>query len=182
MFTEGPKLWFGPGRLVDAYNFTRQQLEPYWIGIGLSRIARFSGNGTRSVNVAQHSRNLSLAVGDDLDLQRAALMHDVPELFTGDVPSPVKRLCPDLMEIDRRIIARISKVYQIPLAAFEAIHEADGRIAETEKLFMFDDLPREVRARAAERQLCFPVQDWPPSKSADAWTARFCELFDLETH
>jgi len=182
MFTKGPELYFGEGQKVDAYNFTRAQLPPYWIGIGLARIARFSGNGNLSVSVAQHSVNLSELVGHDVDLQRAALMHDVPELFTGDVPSPIKRLCPDLLAIDQRIVARISEVYLIPLTAFEVIHEADGRIAEDEKLYMFRSLEQSDYEKAHQRRFGIDVQPWSRSEAAEAWTARFNELFDLETH
>lgn len=182
MVQQGPKLFFGTGRLIDAYNFTREQLDPTMLGTSLSRIARFSGNGNRSVSVAQHSVNLSHLVGADLDDQRAALMHDVPEIFTGDVPSPIKRLCRDIQLIDDRIIAHISEVYQIPLHAFARIHDADGRIANDEKLFMFDELSNEDYAKARQNRFGLVIHEQHDYEAANNWVARFRDLFEMETH
>ena len=104
-------------------------------------------------------------------------MHDVPECFTGDVPSPIKRRCPDLLAIDAQIIARIAEVYGIPLWAFEEIHEADRRLADDEKLFMFNDLSPEDRKAAEENRLGVVVIPLPPEAAAAAWTRRFYQLF-----
>lgn len=175
----GPKLFFGSGSRIDAYHFRREDLEPFQLARALSRINRYSGNGDRSVSVAQHSATLSLIVGDNLDDQRAALMHDVPEIFTGDVPTPIKRLCPDLEVIDARIIRRIHEVYRIPMEAFVRIHELDGRISKDEAHFMFDHL-----CPAAERQLAsgggplgITIQSMVPETAANIWLLRYKELF-----
>lgn len=174
---KGPLLWFGRGKRIDIYNFTAEQLDPVWIGIGLSRIARFAGAGWNSVNVAGHSVMLSHLVGNDINKQRAALMHDVPEIFTGDVPSPIKRACPDLLAIDQRILDQVGTAFGVPAWAFEAIEPYDKAIADDEKLFMFDDMSVEDKQKAHLGCLNILISPMPPDVAATAWTRRFYALF-----
>lgn len=177
--TTSPSLFFGSGQKIDPFNFERAELSPHRLGRALSYINRYSGNGDRPFSVAQHSFNLSNVVGPDLDHQRAALMHDVPEIFTGDVPTPIKRMCPDLQAIDARIIERISVVYAIPPGAFEAIHTLDTRISKDEAHFMFWELCADALKQLAGGggPLGIPIVPMTPLQAASAWTRRFRELF-----
>lgn len=175
--TPGPMLFFGSGRKVDAFHFEADDLPPPLIGRGLSKINRFSGNGDRTVSVAQHSRNLSFMVGDCPHRQRAALMHDLPELFTGDVPTPIKLQCPAILAIDACMIARVAVVYGIPEWAFEAIKSYDSRISFDERLMMFDHLEPADREAALAGQLGFPMIPVTPEVAATSWTRRFYQLF-----
>lgn len=180
MIVQGPRLYFGRGARIDIFNFTAEDLHPVWMGVALSRIARFAGAGVHSVSVAAHSKTLSHLVGDCIHRQRAALIHDVPEIFTGDVPSPIKRSCADLMAVDHRITERLSEVFGVPMWAFEAIEPADRAIADDEKLFMFDDLSPEDRATAEANRLGIVVTPMPRHVAAAAWTRRFYALFSKE--
>lgn len=178
----GPVVYFGSGRRIDAYHFEADDLPPPLIGRGLSRLNRFGGAGDRAVNVAQHSKNLSHLVGDCLHRQRAALMHDVPELFTGEVPRPFKAICPDFVRADDRCMERLGQVYGIPAWAFEAIKEADSRISCDERLFMFDHLEPEIREHCLANQLGLHIVPVSPEVAATAWTRRFYQLFSRDLH
>lgn len=173
----GPSVYFGSGRRIDAYHFEADDLPPPLIGRSLSRLNRFGGAGERAVNVAQHSLLLSHLVGDCRHRQRAALMHDVPEMWTGEIPRPIKRLCPGIEAADACIIGRISEVYRIPLWAFEAIKDADTAISYDERLFMFEHLDPADREVCEENKLGIHIVPVTPEIAGVAWTRRFYQLF-----
>lgn len=173
----GPQVYFGSGRRIDAYHFQADDLPIPLIGRGLSRLARFGGAGDREISVAQHSYMLSHVVGEDRDLQRAALIHDVPELFTGEVPRPFKVLCEGIQAADACCMDRLGHVFGVPAGAFEAIKEADTAISYDERLFMFDHLEPDDHARCVENQLGIVITRISREVAATAWTRRFYQLF-----
>ncbi|BAQ50267.1 hypothetical protein [Methylobacterium aquaticum] len=180
----GPLVYFGRGRRIDVYNFTAADLPPTEMAAGQARLHRFGGAGIpgRGMTVAQHAFNLSHVVGDCPDRQRAALIHDAPEMFTGEVPRPIKSVCPDFVAVDDRIMLRLGEVFGVPAWAFEAIKEADTRIASDERLFMFDDLDPEDEQRCRERQLGITITPVTETVAANAWLRRFYQLFGEPTH
>lgn len=173
----GPQVYFGSGRRVDAYHFEADDLPPPLIGRQLSRLNRYGGAGERAVNVAQHSLLLSHLVGDCLHRQRAALMHDVPEMWTGEIPRPIKRMCPGIEAADACMMARISVVYDIPMWAFEAIKDADTAITYDERLFMFEHMDPADREIAEQNKLGIHIVPVTAEIAAVSWTRRFYQLF-----
>lgn len=175
--TPGPRVYFGSGRRLDAYNFEAWELPIPLIARGLSRLCRFGGAGDREVSVAQHSYNLSHVVGSCPDRQRAALIHDVPELFTGEVPRPFKVLCDGIQKADACCMDRLGHVFGVPAWAFEAIKEADTRISHDERLFMFDHMEEEDRAVSEQQKLGIHIVPVTREVAATSWTRRFHQLF-----
>lgn len=63
------------------------------IAHSLAQINRFTGHAHRPYSVAEHSLlvcEIVKGMGLDCHAQRAALMHDAHEAFTGDVATPIK--------------------------------------------------------------------------------------------
>ena len=63
------------------------------IAHSLAQINRFTGHASRPYSVAEHSLlvcEIVKGMGLDYHAQRAALMHDAHEAFTGDVATPIK--------------------------------------------------------------------------------------------
>ncbi len=174
MQLSSPKVFFGDGVLVDAFNFTADDLPATLMARQFSRINRWAGAGSLTLSDAQHTLALSYLV--EPRLAKAALLHEVPELFIGDVPRPVKRLCPDLQKVEDRIILQTSRAFGVPLVDFEEILEADEKIARDEAAVLFalidDDHPFVRKGR-----LGVVVVPMTAEEAADAWTRRFYELF-----
>lgn len=97
------------GKLIDIENPDPNDIDIEDIAWGLSRIARFCGATITPIpyNVAQHSLMVAEKVERDLDAigwdiatangagvhtVLKALLHDASEVYTGDVPSPVKKI------------------------------------------------------------------------------------------
>jgi 5'-deoxynucleotidase YfbR-like HD superfamily hydrolase len=72
------------------------------IAVALSRMPRWAGHTKPyKYSVAEHSVYVSKMVPEVLALP--ALLHDAEEAFTGDIPTPMKKLVPELEEISFRI-------------------------------------------------------------------------------
>ena len=173
----GPQVYFGSGRRIDAYHFEASDLPIPLIGRGLARLARFGGAGERSVSVATHSLLLSHVVGPCRHRQRAALIHDVPELFTGEVPRPFKVLCEGIQRADACCMERLGQVFGVPAWAFDAIKAADTAISFDERLFMFDHLEPDDYARCVENQIGIVITRVSDEVAATSWTRRFYQCF-----
>jgi uncharacterized protein len=90
------------GRAFDLLDPRPEQIDPLDIAHGLSMICRFTGHVRDFYSVAQHSCLVAEIVSDlwragpsdrpcpEL-VQLAALLHDAPEAYIGDVSTPLKR-------------------------------------------------------------------------------------------
>ncbi len=67
---------------------------------GLSKVCRYAGQRKEFISVAEHSVYVSTCVPKKLALH--ALLHDAAEAYMGDVPSPIKKLCPDFSAIEEQ--------------------------------------------------------------------------------
>lgn len=99
------------GARLDLLNPKPQSISATDIAYHLSMICRFSGAIKEFYSVAQHSvavSDLAREFGEDRHTQYACLMHDAAEAYIGDLPSPVKQLCPEYRELEERITEAIN--------------------------------------------------------------------------
>lgn len=83
-------VWLGvsSGVLLDINNPELKDINIEDIAWSLSNINRFNGHLQIQISVARHSLEVSELVPEELQL--AALLHDAPEAYLGDVTRPVK--------------------------------------------------------------------------------------------
>lgn len=118
----------GSGRLVDPFNITPDDIEPYFMLRALCHINRFTGHGQWPYSVGQHTLVLSHEV--PVHLRRAAIIHDWVEVWFNDMASPVKHH-PTMQEYRKKEkiaavkIALVMGVSQDELSEFD---EYDKRI------------------------------------------------------
>lgn len=81
----------------------------------------------RTQTVAEHTFGMLMLIKQvdphaSKNLYNAILHHDLPELFTGDVPAPIKRAHPDLGPLMESIEEGLAPLYQdIKLLPVEAV-------------------------------------------------------------
>ena len=86
----------GAREKVNTYELLRASHTKRWTIVSTARVQTVAEH---SFNVAMVAEKLAEAIGWDivinsdnfLKLQTWALMHDIPEVFTGDLPTPFKR-------------------------------------------------------------------------------------------
>lgn len=101
------------------------------IAHSLSLLCRFNGQCSHFYSVAQHSvhvSELAECIGPK-DRKRefaiAGLLHDAAEAYIGDIVSPVKGYCPQLAELEDRILKVICAKFGVSLPFPEEIRVAD---------------------------------------------------------
>lgn len=168
------------GRLVDLINPQPESFEAEDIARALSFENRYAGN-YGPYSVAQHSvlvARYASKVHGGRQVVLSALHHDDAEAVTGDVPRPVKRLCPELRALERRLEAAINLQHGIEIS-HPVVVEADMAVFKSE---IYRLVPPDARwlyepSVADVKCTLLPYADiapWGPERA-------FAEYMDLHT-
>ena len=101
------------------------QIEIVDVAHALSNICRFGGHTERFYSVAEHSVLCSELVAPKFAL--SALLHDAHEAYVLDVPTPLKRMMPQYMEIERRFEITLRQKFGVPVELSPAVKKADAQ-------------------------------------------------------
>lgn len=100
------------------------------IAKGLSHECRYTGQLDRFYSVAQHSIECSYIVPDQFKLE--ALLHDATEAYCKDIPSPLKKLLPDYLQIENEVDLIIRQKFDLPRLMSAEVKQADLILLATE--------------------------------------------------
>lgn len=149
-----PFIWTTGGRRISLVSPTVDDVAPEIVAPVLARINRWNGHlMCDHYSVAQHLVICSYLV--PLPFAKAALCHDVQEIGTGDISSPMKQLmrreCPEafgwLDAVAGRFDLMIEKRYGVELRPMpREVKIADGACAVLESLVHVGAPESEVRA------------------------------------
>ena len=96
------------------------------IAHSLSMQCRFGGHCARFYSVAEHSVFVSEIVAPEFAFE--ALLHDATEAYVTDLPTPIKKMCPDFEAIEDRFYRKLRLKYNLPVEMSLEVKVAD-RIA-----------------------------------------------------
>lgn len=168
-----PKIMLWSGEYFDFLKPQNSKFTIEDIALGLSRIARFSGQSRVPYNVAQHCTLCSYIVEPELALE--AHMHDAAEAFLGDCVSPLKQLLPDYLKIEARVEKVICKQFGLRYPHDPRIKIADKRMLATEV--------RDLQPPDAQWEMLNGIEPlnkkivpWSSEKSRRKFLERFYEL------
>ena len=110
------------GRRLDLLDPSPLDIEIADIAHGLARVARWNGqtSGAHIFSVAQHTLLVEAVLraenpNIDIQVRRAALLHDAPEYVIGDMISPFKAvLGGDYKAVEKRLLAAIHIRFGLP--------------------------------------------------------------------
>jgi hypothetical protein len=108
------------------------------IAQGLSNVCRFAGQSPRFYSVAQHSSLVYRLLRDvlkvtDQTVLMQGLLHDGTEAYLGDMTTPLKRIMPQYLEIERRLHGRIMRQFGLPEILDDRVKMADLMALAIEK-------------------------------------------------
>jgi hypothetical protein len=131
--------------LVNLFNITEDDIDINDIAHSLSLICRFNGHCKEFYSVAQHSVYVSLLLEETEkylsepkpNLCIWGLLHDAPEAYLGDIPSPIKSA--ERKYTEKRLLEVISKKLKLPkIDRMDLVHHADMVMLSTEKIDLMD--------------------------------------------
>jgi hypothetical protein len=144
------------------------------LATAMSRTNRWGGRGAFALSIAQHQVLLATAV--PTRLRKAALIHDVPEIYLGgDVNDKIKRECPHLLAAEDKITRQVFKTFKVPYTEYLEVMPFDRTIRFDERAALWPDDPI---ARAGKlRGLGVIVEPTAPERAADAWLYFHTQIF-----
>jgi 5'-deoxynucleotidase YfbR-like HD superfamily hydrolase len=132
------------GKKIDYNNITKDCISIEDILHSLPKINRFLGHSERAYSVAEHTLEclfMADAMGYSDRLMLLTLIHDFAESYTGDCPTPLKRLLPEFQIIEKKFEVAICEHLGIQPATEEE-HYWVKRIDSTMLAIEMRDLTR----------------------------------------
>ncbi|MBD8677952.1 hypothetical protein [Sphingomonas sp. CFBP 13720] len=167
----GPTILLASGHYFDLLDPANSRFNLADIARGLGNTCRFAGQCDRFYSVAEHTWLASFLVPQPLAF--AALMHDAPEAFIGDVTRPLKGLLPAYKEIENRIADVIAERFLLgDLCDHPMVKRADLQMLAAEQLAM---MPTHDDAWHCLEGIDVPAldwQNWSPVDAAKNWLHR----------
>ncbi len=100
------------GNMVDALDPKPEDFDIPMLAAALSKICHWNGRCEGFFSIAAHS--IMVAVQCPPHLRLAGLLHDAPEVFLTDIPSPLKSLLPDYKVVEERFESVMTKAFGLP--------------------------------------------------------------------
>jgi hypothetical protein len=101
------------------------------VALALGNICRFSGHVSQFYSVAQHAVNTSMIVAPEFAFD--ALLHDLAEAFTNDIPTPLKTAIPAFKGLEILIESAMAVRFGFEFPLSPAIKHADLQMLKLEK-------------------------------------------------
>lgn len=153
---------------------TQDMIQLEDVAYSLSNLNRFTGHCDPPYSVAEHSILCSY-IPEDIQLQRACLLHDLAEFVLNDLSSPVKSLLPKYRELEENILRiAFSKL------GLNDIPPWDDRIAYVDKgMTLIEVCGLMPKSKAFDYVYeTYPVLESPPS--IQNWPAKYAEKMFLQ--
>lgn len=106
------------------------------IAHALSHQCRYTGHTRKFYSVAEHCINVARLVAPGQEL--AGLLHDATEAYTGDLNTPLKRMCPDFIKVQDNIERVLCEKFEVDYPYHESVHVADRACLVRENEMLFD--------------------------------------------
>jgi|SRR5579871_6166525 len=124
------------GKYINLIDPDPATIFPSDIAIGLARECRWGNHCKRFYSVAEHSiecMNAAMRLyPDEIGLPFQCLIHDAPEAYLKDIPSPLKNLIPEYEKIEENIQRAICKRFGVSYPHNAKVKEIDKMILEEE--------------------------------------------------
>lgn len=165
------------GKPFDLTDPSPSMVDAEAIAWALSNLCRFTGHVRRFVSVAEHSVIASRVVPREDAL--AALLHDAPEAYIGDISRPLKQEIGDVIKvIEGKVEEAVADAFGLEpgFSKRPAVVEADLRLLVTEGQQVMggthgwglDDVePYDIL-----------IEGWTPLKARGEFTVRLMDLID----
>ncbi|MBB2818965.1 UNVERIFIED_ORG: hypothetical protein GGD59_002210 [Rhizobium esperanzae] len=145
------------------------------IAHSLSLQCRYAGHCLRFYSVAEHSVLLARHLRwEGVDVALWALLHDASEAFLVDVPRPVKPYLDGFKAAEAKVMAAVTRRFQLQAEMPAVVHDADNRIIADE---LENLVPMDWHGKHNE-PIGVRLRYWSPEKAKEEFLATFQALVD----
>lgn len=180
----GPTILLGSGGYFDFENPDGSPLDIEDVAYGLGFACRFAGQCRETAtgrrvfySVAEHCIRMSKMVPAEHAYD--ALMHELGEGTCGDMPSPLKSICPDYKVVEKRCEASALRRFKVPMRDPALIKHFDMVMLATERRDLMAGwkgetwTPDAVNVVAPHGEV---IKPWAPEVAASAFLIRYRAL------
>lgn len=167
------------GNIIDLAAPTPAQISIEDIAHALSNVCRFGGHCSPFYSVAQHS--VLVAALAPQELKFAALLHDAPEAYLGDVIKPLKVLLKEhYSTLEARFEYAIGVKYQIDPEHLLLLKAYDRQALDLETAAFQDGNTGPLLAVLSDHFLLNNGWAWNPPAAEQEFLIAFQELYHPE--
>jgi len=118
---------------------------------GTAREGRFANQCARHCSVLEHSVLVSYLI-EEAAAKPLGLVHDLPEAYTRDIPSPLKNLIPECKVYEDRLFDCMVKKFKIKYTdrLWRLVKIADMEAFNLERVIYFNDTPKVERTKCVK--------------------------------
>jgi hypothetical protein len=169
------------GKQVFPTELRAEDVCPTDIAHALSLQCRYAGHTKWHYSVAQHSVLIcdhAFEITGNETTALVGLLHDAPEAYLVDLPSPIKAAMPIYQEIERQVSKSIAKAFGLESIHSPFIRSLDLRIRQDERATLLGPppadwdlpwLPLDVR-----------IDPWTPERAEYEFTARIYQHLNTD--
>jgi 5'-deoxynucleotidase YfbR-like HD superfamily hydrolase len=173
------------GHLVDPFNYKTEFVNIKDIARALSMTCRFGGHVDKFYSVAEHSVYVSKFVGNDVNTQLWALLHDASEAYVGDVPKPIKHHFKEIDQAEDSIMKCIASRFNLTDDKIpDIVHQVDKNIVFYEAIQLKKKYKDSKEWKYFDTGI-IPVFNYKigmnPKKAETIFLARFNELYNTSS-
>lgn len=161
------------GKLFDLSQPDAELIDPRDIAHALAHICRFNGHTREFYSVAQHSCIVADLVPSEHKL--AALLHDAPEAYVGDMVRPLKRFMFSFQHIEELVWLAICDRFHVDAELPKSVLLADLTALATERRDLMPAHPAEWECLQGIEPMAETIRPWT---AGEARTNYFLRLMD----
>lgn len=166
------------GKHFDLLEPDADMIDPRDISHALAHICRFNGHTREYYSVAQHSCIVAELVPEEHKL--AALLHDAPEAYLGDMTRPLKQWISAYEHFEDRIWWRVCGRFDIAPELPTSVHKADLIALATERRDLMPPDTAIWDCLVGIEPMVETIRAWPAVEARNTYHQRLMDQLAIE--
>lgn len=166
------------GKHFDLLEPDADLIDPRDIAHALAHLCRFNGHTREFYSVAQHSCIVAELVPEEQKL--AALLHDAPEAYLGDMTRPLKQWISVYRHFEDNVWQRVCERFDLAIELPACVHQADLIALATERRDLMPPDPAIWDCLIGIEPMAEHIRPWSPTEARLTFHQRLMDQLAIE--